>query len=517
VNKVKLYEWQKQCIDKWFSVNCRGIAQVATGGGKTFMAITAALKLIKKNPDLKIKIVVPKTFLVNQWKSCLIDEFAISKNDIGCYFGKEKCITSKLFMIYVINSARYNFARTILKEQKQGYSHLLILDECHHYSSQENSKIFEFLNKNNYNKKQYFSLGLSATPKTMTSNLTIEKFIGPIFYSYSISEAMKDKIINECILYNVKLEFTYEESKLYDKVSLQISQLIGILYCNFPSQNKLRINQDQFIILLKKLIRTGDEENSNLARSIIQKLYERQNILYNASSRLSAVESLVKLIPKNKKIIIFTERITQADAIFSILSKKYIGKVVRYHSKMDVAEKQFSLESYKNDYSNILITCKALDEGLNIPSSDIGIILSGNSQERQRIQRLGRILRKIKDKPQSSLFYCYIGRTVEKESLLTGLFDDSKNFNLVYNNISNIFSFPYYEKISKLLLDEIQSKNENVFSLFSTYLQEGTFKNDWLEPLAYIENRSANATNTDRKNYWYCMKRLSLIRLKIQK
>jgi superfamily II DNA or RNA helicase len=360
-------------------------------------------------------------------------------------------------------------------------------------------------------------LGLSATPKTMTSNLTIEKFIGPIFYSYSISEAMKDKIINECILYNVKLEFTYEESKLYDKVSLQISQLIGILYCNFPSQNKLRINQDQFIILLKKLIRTGDEENSNLARSIIQKLYERQNILYNASSRLSAVESLVKLIPKNKKIIIFTERITQADAIFSILSKKYIGKVVRYHSKMDVAEKQFSLESYKNDYSNILITCKALDEGLNIPSSDIGIILSGNSQERQRIQRLGRILRKIKDKPQSSLFYCYIGRTVEKESLLTGLFDDSKNFNLVYNNISNIFSFPYYEKISKLLLDEIQSKNENVFSLFSTYLQEGTFKNDWLEPLAYIENRSANATNTDRKNYWYCMKRLSLIRLKIQK
>lgn len=172
---IKLYEWQKQCINKWVKANYRGIAQVATGGGKTIMAIYAALNLIKTTPNLKIKIIVPKTFLVKQWKNCLINNFSISKNDIGCFYGKEKCSDSKLFMIYVINSARYILSKKILKEQENGFSHLLILDECHHYSSQENFKIFEFLNNKKYNEKKYFSLGLSATPQTATSTNTIEK------------------------------------------------------------------------------------------------------------------------------------------------------------------------------------------------------------------------------------------------------------------------------------------------------------------------------------------------------
>ncbi|MDD4082952.1 MAG: DEAD/DEAH box helicase family protein, partial [Sphaerochaetaceae bacterium] len=377
--KIQLYKWQEKCIDQWINSNYRGIVQVATGGGKTFMAIYAAIKLKKENPNLKIKIIVPKAFLVNQWKSCLIEDFSINKQDIGCYYGKEKCLYSKTFMIYVINSARYTLAGKILDENIKGYSHLLILDECHHYSSQENSKIFEFLLRKEYNLTQYFSLGLSATPKTITFHSTIEKFIGPIIYTYSINEAMEDKIINGCILYNVKLKFTNKELELYNEVSAQISKLIGILYSSFPEMNKQKMNYDQFLSFLKKLIRTRDEDTSSLAISIINKFLQRQNILYNASSRLSAVISLVDILERNKKIMIFTERITQTNELFSILNKKYVGRVSHYHSKMEELEKQYSLESYKMGQTNILITCKALDEGLNIPSSDIGIILSGNS------------------------------------------------------------------------------------------------------------------------------------------
>ncbi|MFA7108667.1 MAG: DEAD/DEAH box helicase family protein, partial [Sphaerochaetaceae bacterium] len=369
--KIQLYKWQEKCIDQWINSNYRGIVQVATGGGKTFMAIYAAIKLKKENPNLKIKIIVPKAFLVNQWKSCLIEDFSINKQDIGCYYGKEKCLYSKTFMIYVINSARYTLAGKILDENIKGYSHLLILDECHHYSSQENSKIFEFLLRKEYNLTQYFSLGLSATPKTITFHSTIEKFIGPIIYTYSINEAMEDKIINGCILYNVKLRFTNKELELYNEVSAQISKLIGILYSSFPEMNKQKMNYDQFLSFLKKLIRTRDEDTSSLAISIINKFLQRQNILYNASSRLSAVISLVDILERNKKIMIFTERITQTNELFSILNKKYVGRVSHYHSKMEESEKQYSLESYKMGQTNILITCKALDEGLNIPSSDI--------------------------------------------------------------------------------------------------------------------------------------------------
>ena len=117
MKQIDLYEWQEICISKWFSLKCRGIAQVATGSGKTIMAISAALKLKEENKNLKIKIVVPKAFLVDQWKSSLIEDFQIDKNDIGCYYGKEKCLDFKPFMIYVINSARYTLALKILEER----------------------------------------------------------------------------------------------------------------------------------------------------------------------------------------------------------------------------------------------------------------------------------------------------------------------------------------------------------------------------------------------------------------
>jgi superfamily II DNA or RNA helicase len=510
MSDIELYEWQKKCIAKWFACDCRGIAQVATGGGKTFMAIYSALKLLKEKPNLKIKIVVPKAFLVNQWRSCLIDDFSINKQDIGCYYGKDKCLTPKLVMIYVINSARYTLARKILDENKQGNSHLLILDECHHYSSQENSKIFEFLLKKEYSSKQYFSLGLSATPTTSTFNSTIKKSIGPIFYKYSIAEAMDDNIINGCVLYNVKLKFTKKELINYKEVSAQISKSVGILYSLFPRKGKEKMTQDQFLTFLKKLIRTEEEDISNLAKSIIIKFLQRQNILYNASSRLSAVIGLVEILNKNKKIMIFTERITQTNALFSVLNSKYSGKVARYHSQMQESEKQFSLESYRIGQTNILITCKALDEGLNIPSSDIGIILSGNSQERQRIQRLGRILRKVKGKTLSSLFYCYLGASVEKNFLLNESFKEDREFNIKFDNLLNTFTFPYYEELSLQMLKEVKSKDQRLLPLFSNYLNEGTYKNDWLESLSYIEKKQAEATDRDRKNYWYCMKKLHL-------
>ncbi|MBK5200654.1 MAG: DEAD/DEAH box helicase [Spirochaetaceae bacterium] len=515
MNEIQLYEWQEKCIAKWFDSNCRGIAEVATGGGKTFLAIYAALKLQKVKPNLKIKIIVPKAFLVNQWRSCLIEDFYIDKQDIGCYYGKEKCLSPKLFMIYVINSARYTLALQILEESKKGHSHLLILDECHHYSSQENSKIFEFLSKKRYNSKQYFSLGLSATPRTITFSSTIEKFIGPIFYKYSITEAMDDNIINGCVLYNVKLKFTDKELKLYTEVSEQISKSIGILYTLFPEKSNSKMNKDQFLSFLKKLIRIGEGDASNLAKSIIHKFLLRQNILYNASSRLSAVVGLVDILAENKKVMIFTERITQTNALFSILNEKYIGKIARYHSGMEESEKQFSLESYRIGHANILITCKALDEGLNIPSTDIGIILSGNSQERQRIQRLGRILRKVEGKTLSSLFYCYLGDSVEKNFLLDASFKEDREFDIKFDIFLKSFTFPYYVELTLKMLKEIKVKDKSLLPLFSNYLNEGTYKNDWLESLSYIEKQLIETTDLDRKNYWYCMKKLNLFRKRI--
>ena len=44
------------------------------------------------------------------------------------------------------------------------------------------------------------------------------------------------------------------------------------------------------------------------------------------------------------------------------------------------------------------MTSKVLDEGVDVPDANIGVILSGSGSRREFVQRLGRILRKKGDK-----------------------------------------------------------------------------------------------------------------------
>ena len=52
----KLYQWQEECLERWFANNGRGMVQAVTGSGKTLLALSAAERLEKKlEEELKNK------------------------------------------------------------------------------------------------------------------------------------------------------------------------------------------------------------------------------------------------------------------------------------------------------------------------------------------------------------------------------------------------------------------------------------------------------------------------------
>ena len=144
-----LYLWQEECLSAWFNNHCRGIVQAVTGSGKTLLALEAARrledKLKKSGKKLKVKIVVPTSALMRQWERA-VSEFRISAalppQKIGLRGGGFKDRTDCSYMIYVINSARYELASQILSELQESETILLIADECHHYQSGQNRLIF---------------------------------------------------------------------------------------------------------------------------------------------------------------------------------------------------------------------------------------------------------------------------------------------------------------------------------------------------------------------------------------
>ena len=195
--KTELYGWQEECLKRWFDHNSRGIVQAVTGSGKTMLALTAMSRLEQQlGGKLRVKIVVPTGALMRQWKQALqehlTDEPQIQtavRSGIGLRGAGFKCTSDCKYMIYVINSARYELARQILGELQQGENVLLIADECHHYESEQNRLIFEFLPYIKEREDHFFCLGLSATLPSGPSLRYLASVLGRKIYHYGLKEA----------------------------------------------------------------------------------------------------------------------------------------------------------------------------------------------------------------------------------------------------------------------------------------------------------------------------------------
>lgn len=62
---------------------------------------------------------------------------------------------------------------------------------------------------------------------------------------------------------------------------------------------------------------------------------------------------------------------------------------------------------FRTGQLDLLVTCRALDEGLDVPDAEIGIIAASTSSIRQRIQRMGRVLRPSSRKDEAKVLTLY--------------------------------------------------------------------------------------------------------------
>lgn len=514
-----LYPWQEKCLDHWFTNHGHGIVQAATGTGKTLLALAAANRMDKEqNCELRIKIVVPTGALLRQWNQTLtqflVDSGCADKMEarrqIGLRGGGFRMMPDHKYMIYVINSARYELARQILSDLQNGLPVLLIADECHRYESEQNRLIFEFLPYIGGHADRFFSLGLTATLPTGQAKSYLESVLGKRIYTLGMAQASKLQNVCQYDIFHIELPFQPEESEEYGEITDQMTVQYRRLLKTFPVLKDM--NQKDRFEMLRSL--TGDR-NRQIAESasLYMKLtYKRKGLVCMAASRIACACDLVARLPASDKILIFGERISQAEELYQLLTKRYHGKVGRYHSQMGRQANLNTLNRFREGDIRILITCKALDEGLNIPDITVGIILSGTSIQRQRIQRLGRIIRQSEGKNKASLYYLHIAESTEDSVFLP----DTGKCNvleLAYFPDARQFINVPYESASLKLLNNIMRDETDTTRIAEAMrcLQLGSVRSDWLDTPDQINLRILESQNTSEKNYWICMKRIAAL------
>jgi superfamily II DNA or RNA helicase len=93
------------------------------------------------------------------------------------------------------------------------------------------------------------------------------------------------------------------------------------------------------------------------------------------------------------KAILFHESIEQIMALFESLRAEGFP-VVAEHSAFPDSMRAESLRLFRHGAARIIVSARSLIEGFNVPSADLGIVVAASSSVRQRVQTLGRLLRK---------------------------------------------------------------------------------------------------------------------------
>ena len=392
--KIKLRDYQNEAINNWFSNDCRGLFEMATGTGKTFTALSCFKELSDSKDKLITVIACPQSHLIDQW---IKDVRMFHDGEIIIASGKNnkwKDDFSKLrkkFLFDTINKAVVMTTHASLSSEyfintinKFNVEKLLIVDEVHGIGSSKQRLGLD----NCYD----YRLGLSATPSRWfdeEGTSLIEEFFQGIVFEFDIERALTEvnPDTNEtylCPYYYcpIIVDLTDEEYDQYLMYSYKIAQILG--------SKKNKIDKDKELTKYNML---------------------RQKVINNAENKYYEFDKLLKKYPDIDKLIVFCSP-QQIDEVQNILNQNMVIPQHRFtqnesasiSKKTGMSERDEILNLFSEGSYRALVAIKCLDEGVDVPVAETAIIMSSTSNPREHVQRRGRILRRFPGKENAVIY-----------------------------------------------------------------------------------------------------------------
>ena len=512
---MQLYSWQTACLKAWSENKYRGIVHVITGAGKTVFALAAIDHLRSRCPNLRVKVVVPSIPLAGQWKNELMHHALSEEYRPGFYGGGAKDDPGKAVMIYIINSARNALSAHIRRDLSQEHPVLLICDECHHCQSKENRKIFSFLDDIGEHDPLYHCLGLSATPFGTDHDEILKRALGKEIFRYDYASAAEEGIISPFTVCEVSASFLPDEFEQYSQLSLQIALLLKKLLTACPSLKGLSTHA--FMSAVTKMAKKADMDPSDPAAAFLFATYQRKELTNLASARIRCALDILGQLPSNARVLLFCERIGQAEQLAVQLQKKYGNCWGIYHSGLTGEARTRIMSAFREQQIRILLSCRCLDEGIDVPDAVYAIVLSSTSADRQRIQRLGRIIRRNDRKNTACLYYIYIRESSDDAAYLPAL-QANQTFSVRYYTAEQAFSNDLYEYAAAQILrnasDNMDRKGctpenkDRILTELRGCLLEGLIRPDCFLPPNVQKKQQQEASTLHEKNYWIAAKKM---------
>jgi len=402
---LSLHPWQDEALRGWYANGCRGIVEAVTGSGKTHLGLAAAARA--KADGMTTTVLVPSVELQRQW----LHRFAthLPHLSVAAVGGEERGDVARAdVVIAVVNSA----ARRSLLRGRSG--DLIVADEVHRYGA----GTWSIALRDGYVRR----LGLTATLERSDDAVDslIRPFFGATVCEYGFGRALSDQVVSPFRLVLAPVGMTDEERAEYDALSSRVSDSLRKLRSMGALGGASGISLNQ---RLRQLAGVGGVVG-RAAQTAESAMRARRRLLAELVGKVDAVGEMAPLIDASEGTVVFTQTKDSAEAVAHRLREHGVAAAA-LHADMDRRERQDNLDALESQRLLALAAPKLLDEGIDLPTVDLGIVTTASRSRRQMIQRLGRVVRRKPGGRVVSFVILYAAGTVEdpNDGAHEGFFD----------------------------------------------------------------------------------------------
>jgi len=402
---LALMAWQTQAMQRWYDHGCQGIVEAVTGTGKTHLGLEAVEQA--RRDGQKSTVLVPSLDLQDQW----IERFErfLPHLSVARVGGKKSGDPARSDVtIAVVNSAIRHDLASLSPDS------LLVADEVHRYGASE----FQYALRAKYERR----LGLTATLERSGDD-AVEEVLLPYFggsiMTVGFDRAIREEVVAPFRLVMAPISMSEDEQAVYDTISHRLSIAMKVL----RSEGVIKGGGADFVQQIARLGGAGGRIG-RAARTAQSSMRERRRWLAGLSGKVDAVEELAELIEASMGTVVFTQSKDVAEEVAAALRGWHIAASA-LHSDMSVTERRQSLAGLAYGSLKVLAAPRLLDEGIDVPTVDLGIVMTASRSRRQMVQRLGRVIRKKDDGRPVTFVIIFAKDTVEDPSsgVHEGFFD----------------------------------------------------------------------------------------------
>src|SRR4051812_47248264 len=371
----ELYRWQLDALISWLRCGRRGVIEAVTGSGKTDVAIAAASDALRRGRF--VLVVVPSRVLMEQWHGRLTA--AIPDARIGRLGDSGKDIPTSCD---VLVATRHSAAAHKPTPPGTGGG-LLIVDECHGLGGRTLRRAL----LPQYDER----LGLTATLERSDDGVTelLLPYFGGICHRFGFEQAIADGVCAPPRVALVGVELTVDERAEYTSTEHQLvnarqhlRQVHGMPLEPFGD----------FLAAVAHLAERDSGADGRAARDYLDAFSKRREIVARSSGKYELLGHLANAIREGHGALVFTETVRAANHAINRLDP--LVSIDLITGSTGRRQRRETLDRLRVRRLDAVAAPRVLDEGVDVPDANLGIVISASRTRRQMIQRMGRILRR---------------------------------------------------------------------------------------------------------------------------